>query len=121
MRMTAMRLGLGLAIIGALVLSGRAAEEPKKEEQKEVTLKGTIVCTKCELGETKACGNAIKTKIDGKDVVVYFKDKAKGEGYHSKFCQGPKAGSVTGVVGEEDRDGKKVKIITPSKDGVKFD
>jgi len=54
-------------------------------------------------------------------VTIYFKDKAKGESYHGKFCSGPKDGSVTGVIGEEERDGKKVKIITPSKDGVKFD
>jgi hypothetical protein len=119
MRMTAMRLGLGLAIVCALGLV--ASAEEKKEEKKEETLKGTICCTKCELGETKACSTAIKTKIDGKDVTVYFKDKAKQEPYHGKICGGPKAGSVTGVLGEEERDGKKVKIITPSKDGVKFD
>src|SRR5437588_12235733 len=107
-------MGLGLAVVFALVAVARSEE---KKAEKEVTLKGTIVCTKCELGETKACGNAIKTKLDGKDVTVYFKDKGKGESYHGKICSAPKAGSVTGVVAEEDRDGKKVKIITPSKDG----
>ena len=57
---------LGTALV--FVVSGVRAEE--KKDKKEVTLKGTIVCTKCELDETKACGNAIKTQIDGKDVVA---------------------------------------------------
>jgi hypothetical protein len=80
-------------------------------------LKGTIVCTKCELKETAECGNAIKTKIDGKEVTVYFDDKGKGEKYHKTICADTKAGSVTGVVSEKD----KKKFITPAKDGVKFE
>ena len=67
--------------------------------------------------ETKACGNAIKTQIDGKDVTVYFDDKGKGEKYHKGICSDPKKGSVTGVVTEKD----KKKFITPAKDGVKFE
>jgi hypothetical protein len=105
---------LGAALV--FVVNGVRAEE-KKEDKKEVTLKGTIVCTKCELDETKACGNAIKTKIDGKDVTVYFDDKGKGEEYHKKICAAPAKGSVTGIVFEKD----KKKFITPKKDGVQYD
>jgi hypothetical protein len=106
---------LGVAMVFVANVSVRAEE--KKEEKKEVTLTGTIVCTKCELSETKDCGNAIKTKIDGKDVIVYFDDKGKGEKYHKTICAETKKGSVTGIVTEKD----KKKFITPSKDGVKFE
>jgi hypothetical protein len=106
---------LGVAMVFVVNVSVRAEE--KKEDKKEVTLKGTICCTKCDLGETKECGNAIKTKIDGKDVTVYFDDKGKGEKYHGKICADPKPGSVTGVMSEKD----KKKFITPAKDGVKYD
>ncbi|HEV8059619.1 MAG TPA: DUF6370 family protein [Gemmataceae bacterium] len=100
---------LALAVTVVTLASVRA------EDGKEVTLKGTILCSKCELKETPACGNAIRVKEDGKDVVYYLKDKAGKEGYHKTFCQGPVEGSVTGVVVE--KDGKK--WITPAKDGVK--
>lgn len=93
-----------------------AFAEEKKGKGKEETLKGTFVCTKCSLGETPACGNAIKVKVDGKDVVYYLADTGRKEKYHGKFCTSPAEGSVTGVVSE--KDGKK--IITPSKDGVKI-
>jgi hypothetical protein len=110
-----MRTLLGLMAVFALVVSARG--EDKKADDKPVTLKGTICCTKCELGETAACGNAIKVKEGGKDVIYYFMDKGKMEKYHGKICQAPAAGSVTGVVTEKD----KKKWITPAKDGVKFD
>ena len=103
---------IALVAVFALVVGARA-----EEKGKEVTLKGTIVCTKCELGETDDCGNAIKVKEGDKDVIYYFKDEGKKEKYHGKICQAPAAGSVTGVVSEKD----KKKWITPAKDGVKFD
>ena len=87
------------------------------KKDKEVTLKGTIVCTKCELGETSDCANAIKVKEDGKDVVYYFDDNGKAEKYHATICTEPRKGSVTGVVTTKD----KKKYIKPKKDGVKFD
>ena len=112
---------LGTALV--FVVSGVRAEE--KKDKKEVTLKGTIVCTKCELDETKACGNAIKTQIDGKDATVYFVDTGKNESYHKKICSAPAKGSVTGVLSEKEIEfkagKKKVTVITPAKDGVKFD
>ena len=100
-------LALGVAVV-ALTSASRA-------DDKEVTLKGTLFCAKCELKETPKCANAIKVKEDGKDVVYYFKDMGAKEGYHKDFCQGPVDGSVKGVVSE--KDGKK--YITPAKEGVK--
>jgi hypothetical protein len=100
---------LAVAAVAVSLTSTRAADD------KEVTLKGTILCSKCELKETKSCGNAIRVKEDGKDVVYYFKDKGGKEPYHKTFCQGPVEGSVKGTVST--KDGKK--WITPAPDGVK--
>src|SRR4051812_50020114 len=92
---------LGAAII---VIAGGASvrAEEKKDDKKTVTLKGTIVCTKCELKETAACGNAIQVKEGDKTVTYYFDDKGKAEDYHKKICTAPGKGSVTGVVSEKD-------------------
>ncbi len=110
---------LGLvAIFAVTVLTvARAEEEKKAEPAKAVTLKGELGCPKCVFGIEKTCGNAIKTKVDGKDVIYVLKDKRKAEKYHGKICTESAPGSVTGVVS---KDGKK-NFITPSKDGVKFD
>jgi hypothetical protein len=102
---------LGLALVFALVTAVQA------EEKKEVTLKGTIACSKCGLKETEDCGNAIVVKEGDKEVVYYFMDKGKKEKYHKEICTAKKMGTVKGVVSE--KDGKK--WITPSKDGVKFE
>jgi hypothetical protein len=102
-------LALAAAMVALSLTSSRAADD------KETTLKGTILCAKCELHETPSCANAIRVKEDGKDVVYYFKDKGGKESYHKACCQSPVDGSVKGVVTE--KDGKK--YITPAKDGVK--
>jgi hypothetical protein len=107
---------LALAIVCLAALGGRA-EDKKPDAKKEVTVKGTFVCTKCELGETSDCGTAIKVKESDKDVIYYVVDKGKAEKYHAKFCTKPAKGSVTGVVSEKD----KKKYITPAKDGVKIE
>jgi Family of unknown function (DUF6370) len=108
-----MRYSISAAIaffaVAAFVCALSAADD------KEVTLKGTICCGKCELKETKACSNAIKVKENDKEVVYFFKDKANKESYHK--CSGTADGSVKGTVSE--KDGKK--YITPAKDGVKID
>jgi hypothetical protein len=109
---TAIKTLLGLAMVFTLVVVARAAEE-----KKDVTLKGKIICTKCGLKETAACGNAIVVTKDGKDVTYYFDDNGKAESYHKNICTGAKKGSVTGVVSK--KDGKN--MIKPAKDGVKFD
>jgi hypothetical protein len=109
---------LALAMFVAVaVLATARAEEEKKAEPKTVTLKGTICCSKCELGETKKCGNSIKVKEGEKNVVYYFIDKGNKEKYHGKICSAPAPGSVTGLVSK--KDGKN--FITPAKDGVKYD
>ena len=109
-------LGVALAVVFAAALALHAEE--KKGDAKEVTLKGKLVCTKCTLGETDDCGNALQVKDGDKTVTYYLKDEGKGEKYHKSFCTNKGvAASVTGVVSE---DGGK-KYLTPSKDGVKID
>ena len=79
-------------------------------DDKEVTLKGTITCAKCDLKVEKKCHTVIKVSEDGKDV-VYYLDDASAKKNHQKICTSPTKGSVTGKVSE--KEGKK--IITASK------
>ena len=83
-----------------------------KDDAKEVTLKGTAVCAKCELKETDKCQDALKVKEDGKDVVYLLADNAVAKKFHKTICQAPKEDvTVIGTVSE--KDGKK--IITATK------
>jgi hypothetical protein len=94
-----------LALAGLMVAAVQAAD-------KEVTLKGTIVCGKCALKQTKKCSNAIQVKEDGKEVVYFFLDTGNKEDYHEAICgKEGKEGKVTGIVSE--KDGKK--WIKPTK------
>ena len=68
-----LRAAFALAL-GFIVATGTAGAEDKKPEVKK--LEGTLTCTKCALKETKACGNALIVKKDGKDVKYYLVDKA---------------------------------------------
>ena len=101
---------LALALIGAVVVGNSAAQD-----KKEVTKKGSLLCPKCELNEAAKCGNALKVKEDGKDVIYYLLDNGAKEKYHKDICSGPKAATVVGVVSEKD----KKMFIKPSK--VEFD
>jgi hypothetical protein len=94
---------LALAMVCMLVASVGA-------EDKEVTLKGTITCAKCDLKLEKACATVIKVKEGGKDVVYYF-DPESGKKNHKTICTEAKEGTVKGKVTE--KDGKK--IITVEK------
>ncbi|MBI3407184.1 MAG: hypothetical protein HY040_02355 [Planctomycetes bacterium] len=72
------------------------------DKDKEVTLKGKITCAKCDLGVETKCATVIVAKKDGKDVTFYF-DAAAGKKHHSTICNEAKQGSVTGVVGGDDK------------------
>jgi hypothetical protein len=91
---------LGLGLVFALTVSGLAKDKEEKEA-KEVTLKGTITCAKCDLKEADKCATVIKAKYKGKDVVFYF-DPTSGKKHHKAICTTPKEGSVTGAISEED-------------------
>ncbi len=89
------------ALAGVLAFTAQAAE-------KEVTLKGKIMCAKCalKLEGVRKCTTCIKVKEGDKDVVYLFLDKGNKEEYHEEVCGGgEKEGMVTGTVTE--KDGKK--------------
>src|SRR5262245_35615230 len=71
-------------------------------KDKEVTLKGKITCAKCDLGVEAKCATVIVVKKDGKDVTYYF-DAESGKKNHAAICNEAKQGSVTGVVGGDDK------------------
>jgi hypothetical protein len=95
---------LGMAVALFLVAGVRA------DDEKEVELKGTITCAKCDLKESPTCHTVIKVKgDDGKDVVYWF-DKVGAKKYHGKICQEAHEGTVKGTVAE--KDGKKVLTVS---------
>jgi hypothetical protein len=84
----------------------------RAQEKKEVTLKGTILCARCALKETKKCQNAIQVEDGGKTVTYYLDDKGMKEEYHEQLCGGARReGTVSGTVHEQ--DGKK--FVKPTK------
>jgi hypothetical protein len=94
----------------ALALVAVIATAQARPDKDEKTLKGTVTCAKCDLGVASKCATVIKVKEGDKDVVYYF-DDAGHKKNHSKICQTPTEGTVTGKVSE--KDGKK--IVTVSK------
>ncbi len=88
---------LGLVVIIAGVNAGG--------DKKEVTVKGSITCAKCDLKleGVKKCATVIVTKRDKKDVTIWF-DVDSDKKYHADICTEAKKGSVTGTV---KKDGKK--------------
>jgi Family of unknown function (DUF6370) len=99
-------IALGLALVVTVAMA-------QARPDKEVTLKGTITCAKCDLKKESKCATVIQVKEDGKDVVYYF-DKDSHSKNHRTICQEPKEGTVTGTVSE--KDGKK----TVKVDKVEF-
>jgi hypothetical protein len=102
-----MRFGFALLLalgLGLTLWTGAYGEGDKGD--KEVTIKGQIICAKCGLAleGVKKCATVVAEKKDGKDVLYYF-DKDSDKKYHKDICQEAKDGSVTGVVTE--KDGKK--------------
>jgi hypothetical protein len=95
---------LGMALALAFALTGYA-----QDQGKEVTLKGTITCAKCDLKLADKCYTVVKVDDNGKDVVYWF-DKASAKKYHGKICTSPTKGTVKGTVTEE--DGKKTVNVT---------
>jgi hypothetical protein len=99
-------------LVGVAALSMGVFAEDKKDEKK--TLEGSLVCTKCELKETKACGHALIVSKDEKKVTYYLVDKGAKEPYHGKVCSSPADAKVTGkIVEKKEGDKKKLTIVEP--------
>jgi RecG-like helicase len=102
-----MRLGFAMLLalgLGLTLLSGAYGVDDK-----EVTIKGQVICAKCGLDKEKTCMTVVLEKKDGKEILYYF-DKDSNKKYHKDICQEAKDGSVTGVVSE--KDGKKTIAAT---------
>jgi hypothetical protein len=93
------KLFLGAATVALLIAFVAQADD--KAAGKEVTLKGTITCAKCDLKLQSKCATVVKVKKDGKDVLYYF-DKDSNSKHHGAICQEAKEGSVTGTVTDKD-------------------
>jgi hypothetical protein len=102
-----------VSVLFSLVV-GFALVASLQAQDKEVTLKGSITCAKCDLKETKACATVIKVKEKDKDVVYYF-DTDSHKKNHGTICKAAMDGTVTGKVSE--KDGKH--IITVTKVDIK--
>jgi hypothetical protein len=94
--------GLSLVLmIGLVARADEKASESKDSPGKEVTLKGTITCAKCDLKLAKSCATVIKVKKGDKDVIYYFDKDSNGK-HHKETCTEAKEGTVTGTVAEKD-------------------
>ena len=94
---------LRYALTFALTFSVLAAAQftvSADDKAPDKSLEGKLVCTKCKLGETAECGNALVVKEGGKDVTYYLTDKGKAEKYHK--CSGEQHAKVTGKVSVKD-------------------
>lgn len=93
---------LAVAMVFAVVAGITAADD------KEVTLKGSITCAKCDLDKEKKCTTVIVAKEGDKDVIYYF-DPTNDKKFHKDICKAGKKGTVVGTVAE--KDGKKVVTV----------
>lgn len=87
-----------VAVVAVTLVSFAGAEDKPATK----TLEGKLVCTKCELKETKACGHCLLVKEKDKEVKYYLDDKGGKESYHAAVCQEPKDAKVTGKVAKKD-------------------
>ena len=87
-----------LVLVAVLFLGGAQGGE---KEGKEVTLKGTITCAKCDLGKEAKCATVIVAKDKSDKETVYYFDSTASKKYHGKVCQQAHQGTVTGTVSTE--------------------
>src|SRR5262245_9027611 len=78
--------------------------QAEEKADKEVTLKGKLVCGKCTVKVCKDCTNVLQVEKDGKTINYFLDDKGKAEPYHKAICPPNKSSeaTVTGVVTEKD-------------------
>ena len=75
-----------LAVVLGLCAMGVAVSTAQEKKDEKKTLEGTLTCTKCALGETKACGHALIVKEGDKKINYYLVDKGGKESYHKACC-----------------------------------
>ena len=80
---------------------GKAEDKAAKSAAGDVTLKGTMMCSKCELKQSDKCQNVLKVTKGGKDEMYYLTANEVAEKNHEKVCGGTAKATVKGKVGEE--------------------
>ena len=90
---------VSIAALCAFLCLGLSAAFVSAADTKEVTLKGTALCGKCELKQDAKCNCILKVTADGKDTLYYLSGKVN---HKADFCQGTKELTVTGVVTEKE-------------------
>jgi hypothetical protein len=109
-----MRVLLALLVCAAVVVafSGVSAAE-----EKEQTLKGSLVCGKCTLKICDKCTNVLQVKDGTKTLDYFLDDEGAKAPYHKDICPKDKRkdATVVGVVSE--KEGKK--FVKPSKVDLK--
>src|SRR3954463_7767764 len=103
-----------LFVVAATVLLVSGGTQAGEKAGKEVTIKGTVTCAKCDLGKESTCMTVVVAKKDGKETVYYF-DPTSSKKYHAKVCTESHEGTVVGTVSKE---GEK-NIITVKKAELK--
>lgn len=96
-------------ILSLVALFAFAFSLQANHHKEEVTLEGTGMCAKCELGEASKCTNVLQvTKDDGEVVNYLFTNNMK---HGEFFCQGTTEGLV--VKGKMvEKDGQKMITAT---------
>ena len=101
-----------VAVLG-LAMSAMAAEKPAKEAGKEVTLKGTLTCAKCDLKEADKCQTVLVVK-DGDHKGTYNVATGGKAPKHGDICKAAKEDvTLTGTVAE--KEGKKTITVTKAE------
>ena len=90
----------------ALVLVATAAHAAD-----EVTLKGSMVCGKCTLNETKECQNVLLVGEPPKQTKYYLEPNAVAKANHDNVCSGEAKATVKGKV----KTAKGKKVLTASQ------
>lgn len=78
----ALALALGFSVVA---LASVVSADDKKDSKDVKTIEGKMVCTKCTLSETKACGHAVQVK-EGTKTVTYYLDAKAGKALHKEVC-----------------------------------
>lgn len=108
---------LSALVVGLFAVTVFAVADDKKPGEVK-SLKGTLVCGKCKLGETAKCSHVLLVKEKGKteEVKYYLNDKGAKEPFHGKVCQADVEGvKVKGKVVEKEEGGKKKLTVNEPK------
>ncbi len=95
------RILLALSVAGLFL----ASTATTFADDAEKTIKGEAQCAKCSLKKTSSCQNVIVTKVEGKKVVYYLKDKEGkkvNKNFHKNVCSAKKKVEAKGTVAKKD-------------------